>query len=86
MIIPDLSHFPEITFGPAFHVAPLRGKSFAVTDLSFVGPLQLRITLAPGGSEFNSHLLDYERRDYAAPYLNFTDKAGGLLFTLAPAE
>ncbi len=86
MNIPDLSHFPEITFGPAFHVAPLRGKSFPLTDLFFVGPLQLRVTLAPGESEFDSHLLDFARRDYVDPYLNFTDGDGGLLFTLAPAE
>jgi hypothetical protein len=83
---PDLSPFAEITFGPAFHVQPLRGKSFALTNPHFTGPLQIRITLAPAASEFDDHFLGFATMEPVGPYLDFRDAAGDLLYTLAPAE
>ena len=78
MNLPDISSFTEITYGPAFHVSPLRGRSYPVTNCHLT-PEGLTFTEVPEVSEFNTHTIAFHSIVNGGPWVTFLDEDGQIL-------
>ena len=86
---PDLSQHNEITYGHAFHVEPLRGRSYPVQNC-YLKDKSLTYTSVPDESEFSTHTLTFHSTSElpAKPvsYLSFHDEDGHIIATLGAAD
>jgi hypothetical protein len=81
MNLPDLSSFTEITFGPGFPEAPLRGKSYLVESCQ-LAPGELTFTMTPALSEFDTHTMPFHDTVNGGAWVSFRDAAGQILAVL----